>query len=168
MTNGKRNRSAGQGWERELAELFRTLGFPHVVTSRSESKSRDDAKVDLMNKDERRHGPFLFNVQAKNTVGHLPYAKLLSEMPEEQDLGVVNVIIHKQTKRVKDKFVTQGKFSIMPLEQFLVILQLAMKSGLTVNYIKSSYDQLPKTVEQSTKGRVPKAILPKARPKASS
>ena len=27
MTNGKRNRSAGNGWERELAELFRTFDF---------------------------------------------------------------------------------------------------------------------------------------------
>lgn len=120
-TNGKRNRSAGNGWERELAELFRSLGFTDVVTSRAESRARDAQKVDLMNKDERNNGRLPYNVQAKNTTNHLKYGKVLSEMPNTPN--VVNVILHKQTEKTGNRFICKDKFAILKMEDFITIVK---------------------------------------------
>lgn len=121
MPGGKRNRQAGHGFERELAKLFRELGFKHVVTSRSESKSRDDQKIDLINKDEYENGRFPYNVQAKNAVGHLPYGKILAEIPHLP--GIINVIIHNQTEKVGEKFMPRDKFAILKLDDFVSLIQ---------------------------------------------
>jgi hypothetical protein len=121
MTNGKRNRSAGNGWERELADLFRKLGFNHVVTTRSESRSRDAQKIDLMNKDERDNGRLPYNIQAKNTTNHLKYGKVLSEMPTTPN--VINVILHKQTAKVGTRFVCKDKFAILKMDDFISIVK---------------------------------------------
>jgi len=120
--NGKRNRSAGNGWERELAELFRAIGFPHVVTTRSESRSRDAQKIDLMNKNEGVVGRLPYNVQAKNTTGHLKYAKVMSEMPVEK--GIVNVILHKQTERSGIRFICRDKFAILKMDDFINMVRM--------------------------------------------
>lgn len=120
-TNGKRNRQAGHGLELELARKFREIGFPHVVTTRSESRSRDNQGIDLINSDERVNGRFPFNVQSKNTTSNVPYAKLLADMPVVPD--VVNVVIHKQTARVNDRFIGRGKYAILNLEDFLELVR---------------------------------------------
>ena len=122
MTNGRRNRNAGHNWERQLARMFQQVGFPHVVTARSESKSRDDQKVDLINRDEAKHGRFPFNVQAKCTTTSLPYPKVLDEMPT--DRGVINVILHKQTGKTETgRFVPRGKYAILHMDDFMFLLK---------------------------------------------
>jgi hypothetical protein len=121
MTNGKRNRSAGNGWERELAEIFRKLGFPHIVTTRSESRSRDAQKIDLMNKDERTNGRFPYNVQAKNVTGHLKYGKVMAEMATTPN--VINVILHKQTEKVGSRFIVKDRFAILRMDDFIDIVK---------------------------------------------
>jgi hypothetical protein len=124
-----RNRSAGHGWELEMARFFRELGFPHVVTTRSESRSRDASKVDLMNKEERTNGQFVFNVQAKNMVGHVKYAKLLDEMPKED--GIINVVAHKQTqKNESGRFMGRGKYIIMNMDDFKSIVELILRNHI--------------------------------------
>lgn len=128
--SSNRNRSAGHGWERELAKCFHILGFPHVVTSRSESRSRDAQGVDLVNKDERLNGQFPFNVQAKNMVGHIKYAKLLSELPTET--GVLNVVLHKQTEKHGARFRTQGAYAILPIADFFSLLSVIQQAGIVL------------------------------------
>lgn len=129
MTNGARNRRAGHNFERELAEFFKGLGYSHVVTARSESRSRDDQKVDLMNSREDRNGRFVFNVQAKNTTAHVRYAKVLSEMPTED--GVINIIFHKQTERSDTgRFVPRGKYVIMTMTDFEKLMKLYAKHNI--------------------------------------
>lgn len=118
---GKRNRQAGHNFELEIAREFRELGFPHVVTTRSESRSRDDQKIDLMNKDEAKNGRFPFNVQVKNSTVHLRYAKILSELPSTP--GVINVVIHKQTEKVNERFLPKGKYAILHLSDFLSMVR---------------------------------------------
>lgn len=120
MTNGKRNRSAGHKWERTLVDEFKQLGFPHVVTTRSESRSRDAQKIDLMNKDELINGRFPFNVQAKTTTNHVKYAKLLAEMPSV--VGVTNIVIHKQTQKVGTRFQPVGMYVVMMFSDFKQLL----------------------------------------------
>lgn len=129
MTNGKRNRSAGHKWERQLAESFRLIGFPHVVTTRSESKSRDDQKIDLMNVDEGKNGRFPYNIQAKNSTISLKYMKILSEMPKGEGL---NVIIHNQTKKQGTRFITQGQYAILSLEDFMYMVKMIRSYGEAV------------------------------------
>lgn len=128
MTPGKRNRTAGSNWERELVKFFRELNFPHVVTTRSESRARDARKIDLMNEEERTNGQFVFNVQAKNATGHLKYAKILSEMPTET--GIINLIAHKQTEKTNERFLPKGKFVIMHLDDFEKVVQLLNKHNI--------------------------------------
>lgn len=119
-TNGKRNRTAGHAWERaSVTKLKDTKAFPHVVTSRSESKARDDAKVDLMNKDELINGRLSYNIQCKNTTTSLPYPKLLAEMPND---GYINVLFHNQTKKVGGRFMSKGQYAMLSLEDFIRLI----------------------------------------------
>lgn len=126
-TNGKRNREAGLEFERYRAEQYRALGYPNAVTTRSESKSRDDQKIDIMNRDEWQNGRLPYNEQCKCTTGTLPYAKLLSELPSVP--GVINVVTHRQTKkmtegRFKGKFLIQGEYAIMSLDDFNTLVAI--------------------------------------------
>lgn len=114
----KRNRRAGHNWERECVEILSEF-FPHIVTSRSESRSRDDQKVDLINKDEYENGRLPIQIQCKTTVNSVNYSKLLDEMPKGD-----NVVLHKRTvKSEKGKFVTKGKYAIMEIDLFLKLLK---------------------------------------------
>ena len=45
MSNANRNK--GNGYERTLAIRYRELGFPDCVTSRSQNRRLDDAKIDI-------------------------------------------------------------------------------------------------------------------------
>ena len=67
--NLKRNRTRGHDYERLIANELRELGFPGVVTSRSESKSFDDKKVDLIDTE----GKLFFNPQLKSTINTPDY-----------------------------------------------------------------------------------------------
>ncbi len=145
-TNGKRNRSAGGNWERKLAEIFRNIGFPHVVTTRSESRSRDNQKIDLINKDEAKNGRFQYDVQAKSVTGHLRYAKVMAEM--ENHPGCIPVIIHRQTEKVNNRFVVRNEFAIVHLSDFLTLVQQRDESRPTRD-----------SMAHGLKGRAKKAIL---------
>lgn len=132
-----RNRVAGHNWERKLAQTFRELGYPNIVTSRKESRSRDDQKVDLINENEAKNGRFVFNVQAKNSTQSLCYPKLLAEQP--QDDTIINVIIHKHTqKSASGSFMGTGNYAILKLADFFTLIELINKHNLlTPDVIKA-------------------------------
>lgn len=116
-----RNRSAGNGWEREVAELFRMNGFKDVITTRLGSRELDNKKIDLMNSTTSTAGRLPYNVQCKNYSKSLAYSKLLAELPTEE--GISNVVIHKQTKKsAKGRFILNGKYAIMHLEDWFAIV----------------------------------------------
>ena len=116
-TNGKRNKSAGSGWERTLAERFRQIGFKDVITTRQGSRELDNLKIDLMNSNTSAEGRLKYNVQAKNIKGHIPYAKVIRELPKEN--GIINVICHKQTIKVGTRFLPVDNFAILYLDDWL-------------------------------------------------
>lgn len=120
MSNGKRNRTAGHKWERTCAKRLREAGFTHVVTSRAESKSRDDSKVDLMNKDEYKNGRLPYNFQCKSTTQNTNYYKLLKELP--QGSPELNIILHEKTEKRGEKFVKVGEFAIMEADAFFELI----------------------------------------------
>lgn len=122
VLNGKRNRQSGHKWERDVAKVFRDLGYTHVVTTRSESRSRDAQKIDLINKDEATNGRLPFNIQAKCSNTHVKYAKLLSEMPTNE--GVMNIVLHRQTEKKDIRFFTKRHYAIMFMEDFLELIKL--------------------------------------------
>jgi len=121
-TPGKRNRIAGHNWERECVKIFREVGFPHVVTSRSENKKRDADKIDLMNTDEIENGLLRYSVQCKTLSTSAPYPKLLTEMKSLK--GAIKVILHKQTKKSeKGKFVETGRYAVMHMDDFMDLIK---------------------------------------------
>lgn len=119
-TNGKRNRIAGQNFERALVKAF-SLFYPHVATSRSVSRVRDAEKVDLAHPDELKYGRFPYNVQAKNYSRAIKYPKLLSELPKVD--GVINVILHKQTEKKNGRFMPVGSYAIMAQDDFMELVR---------------------------------------------
>lgn len=70
-------RNKGHRYETKIAQELRNLGFTDVVTSRSESKSMDDKKVDLVD----RSGKLPCYIQLKNTVNIPQYHAIKKECP---------------------------------------------------------------------------------------
>lgn len=121
-TPGKRNRVAGHNWELECVKIFKNIGYPSVVTSRSENKKRDADKIDLMNTDEIENGLFPYSVQCKTQTITAPYPKLLSEMKNFKN--AIKVILHKQTKKSdKGKFIETGRYACLNMNDFIKLVE---------------------------------------------
>lgn len=117
----RNNRTAGHNFEREVTKEFRELGFHACSTSRLESRSRDNAKVDLCNTDEHLHGRLPYNVQCKTIVGNADYRNFLAEMPKGKE---VNVVIHKSTKKTPGGLFKQvGQYAILTKADFYQIVE---------------------------------------------
>lgn len=102
----RNNRTAGNNFERLIANELKVF-FPDVVTSRFESKSMDDKKVDLC-------FTGIYSFQLKNSKVNLDYAAIIDSMPQSG----INVIIHRKTKKSKKNFLTVGDFAILRKEDF--------------------------------------------------
>ena len=103
-----RNRTAGNGYELEFIKKIKHI-WENAVSSRSESRSLDAAKVDVCNTP-----PFQF--QCKLTQ-QTPNVNLLDEMPEGD-----NVIVWGKTEKANKNFVKKGDYVIMKLETFIDLL----------------------------------------------
>ena len=79
---GARNRQRGNTYERKIAQELRDLGFNGVVTSRSESKTMDNNKVDLIDTDNKL--PVM--IQLKKTTTTPQYFSIVKEttVPKEK------------------------------------------------------------------------------------
>lgn len=75
--NLKNNRRRGNSYEVKIAKELRELGFPGIVTSRSESKATDDKKIDFVDTENK----FPIYLQAKRTIQTPNYLKISSECP---------------------------------------------------------------------------------------
>jgi len=89
------NRDAGHRFERDTANAMRKCGFVDCVTSRAESKSLDDAGIDLCNT-----GPLA--VQCKRTKKQPRFCDLLKRMDgackTHRLAGNVPVVYHKTAR----------------------------------------------------------------------
>lgn len=72
--NGNYCREKGNSYERKIAKELTELGFD-VVTSRSESKSMDDNKIDLIDKSKK----LPINIQLKKVINTPNYFSIRSE-----------------------------------------------------------------------------------------
>jgi hypothetical protein len=111
---GGRNRVAGSNLERDSVKLLKPL-FPKACTSRSESRNRDNQKVDLCHTGN-------LNVQCKNYSKPIKYDEVLDEMPNEK--GQMNVIFDRQTRKhpTSGRFMKKGEYVHMHLEDFITLI----------------------------------------------
>lgn len=75
-----------------------------------------------MNRDEHKNGVLPIEFQCKTTCNRSPYDILLNEMPGEK----YKCILHNLTHKTKTgKFTTTGSYAILPLDDFIEILNKA-------------------------------------------
>jgi len=144
MTNGKRNRVAGNNLERSLVRDF-SLFYPYVSTSRNVSRARDAEKIDLASIDELKYGRFPYNIQAKNYARPIRYPKILSELPVID--GIINVVIHKQTQKIGTRFMPVGTYAILPYDDFMKMVAYRNAFDMLIENLKSDdirVSELPK------------------------
>lgn len=114
MTN--RNRDKGNGYERQIAQELRELGFTDVGTSRLLSKATDDNKIDLVF--QNKSCPL--NIQIKKTTNTPQYFKIRSESTE--DPKKFCLFWNKQIKKNKN-FGSEGECVIMDKSLFYELIK---------------------------------------------
>lgn len=130
-TNGKRNRAAGHQYERDVAKMFRAMGFEFVQTSRACAPLRDKIGIDLANEDELKNGRLPYNIQLKSLSKAANYLQLLEGIPEEP--GQINIVLHRATVRSKSRFFVSGEYAFLKQSDLLLLLY-RIQSAL--NYLK--------------------------------
>ena len=109
--NLKRNRARGNAYEVQIAKELRDLGFTGVVTSRSESKSMDDRKVDLVDVENK----LFFNPQLKATINTPDYFGILNSCPFKDKPFVKK---KKKIKPTESTFRSVGEVVMIPKDFF--------------------------------------------------
>ena len=112
-----RNRDKGNGYERQIAKELRELGFEGIKTSRSESKSTDDDKIDFVD----TKGQFPVYLQAKKTVNIPNYFKIRSECSKNPEDFCI--IWNKQEKKNKN-FSSVGELVMISKQLFYKLIKL--------------------------------------------
>ena len=98
-----RNRNAGNGYERQIAQELRDMGF-EAVTSRQESRSLDAAGVDLVT-------TFPLAPQMKVSINQPNAHKILTVTEAE-------IIFYKRIEKAGSKFMPRGEYVILRKEDF--------------------------------------------------
>lgn len=108
-------RAKGHRYEYEIIKLFKELGYTECVSSRSESKRLDDAKVDLC----YTH-PWYVQCKAVEKLSNLH--TILDSMPKKK--GLHNLVFHKRSR--------QGSIVAMKTEAFVHIVKLLIEHGAII------------------------------------
>ena len=111
------SRTKGHSYETKIAKEFRELGYTGVVTSRSESKSMDDKKVDLIDTE----GKLPYYVQLKKTQNTPPYHQISAECPLKDKPLIL--IWDKQVKK-QVNICSAGEVVIVPKEEFYKLIKI--------------------------------------------
>jgi hypothetical protein len=149
--SGPRNKNAGHEFERTIVKAMNAIGFTYASTSREQSRARDNEGVDIMNSKEYINGRLPYNLQCKNLAsntpdGKFPYAQILANMPEGEE---INVICHNQTvKRIsKDgktsRFITMGQYAHLGLRDFFTILHRLEMYRKAFKILNDYFDSIP-------------------------
>lgn len=116
--SGKYSRNKGHRYEQIIAKELRELGFPGVVTSRSESKKMDDMKVDIIDLDKR----LPFNAQLKCTSNTPSFFKIQSQCP----LKDKPFVLFWNSQKVKEGNInmsSEGELVMIPKEFFYELIK---------------------------------------------
>ena len=112
MSKKINNRRKGHGFERKMADWWRSQGFEDCKTARYESRMLDDMDIDLTHT-----GPFQVQLKAVEKLGVLH--NVLSEMPDNDQYSLV---FHKG--RMK------GVIVAMTLDDFGELLSMLVKNQI--------------------------------------
>lgn len=114
--SGAYNRNRGHRAEQKIVNELKELGFTGVVSSRSESKSADDNKIDIIDKENKL--PCL--IQIKHTLQTPQYFSIREEstVPNEEFC-----IIWDKQKRCETNIVTVGTAVIMDKRLFYKLIK---------------------------------------------
>lgn len=111
---GKINsRAKGNSYELRIINLFKSLGWTEACSSRSESKRKDDAGIDICYSD-----PFYIQCKAVENLGSAH--STLNAMP--RDRGKINLVFHKKNRA--------GTVVSMKMDDFVNILTKLIESGV--------------------------------------
>lgn len=111
------SRTKGHSYETKIARELRELGYTGIVTSRSESKSTDDKKVDLIDTEDK----FPYYVQLKCTQNTPAYHQISAECPLKDKPFIL--IWNKQVKK-QTNICSAGEVVILPKEEFYKLIKL--------------------------------------------
>lgn len=111
-TKGRSARQKGHNYELQIRDFFKDLGWDKCVSSRSESKNKDDQGIDLCYTEP-------FNVQCKAVENLGSIHKVLSLMPQDTNY---NLVFHKRNR--------QGTIVAMTVEDFQSILEMLTKNQI--------------------------------------
>jgi hypothetical protein len=143
-TNGARNRSVGHAFELVTAKQIKGV-FPHIASTRSCNRARDNEGIDLCNKDEYKNGRLPYNIQCKSVTGNVQYLKLMNSMPKEK--GIMNVVFHryteKQVTKTGDKFYVKGEFAISRMVDYIELV----KAAEVLRHVMLHIDKLPQETQ---------------------
>lgn len=115
---GKQNKQRGSNFERKIAKELRELGFQGCVTSRAESKSTDDNKVDIIDKNKQL--PFDMQIQTKKTSSTPSYFGIREQSTVDKESFV---IIWSKTARKGEKMMTVGDCVMLPKSMFYKLIK---------------------------------------------
>lgn len=105
-------RKKGHSYELQIRDFFRELGWTKSVSSRSESKNKDDQGIDLCYTDP-------FNIQAKAVEKLGSIHDILERMPKDENY---NLVFHKKNRK--------GTIVAMTIEDFKEILEMLINNQI--------------------------------------
>lgn len=106
------SRVKGHSYELQIRDFFRELGWSNCVSSRSESKNKDDQGIDLCYTDP-------FNIQAKAVEKLGSIHDILARMPNDSNY---NVVFHKRNRK--------GTIVAMTMEDFKELVQMLISNQI--------------------------------------
>ncbi len=123
--NLKRNRARGNAYECKIAKELRELGYPGIVTSRSESKAMDNAKVDLIDTENK----LPINCQIKATIKYPNYLEIKKACPLKDKPFVLFWSVIKPTEST---FRSEGELVILEKSFFYKLLETYGKNNSNI------------------------------------
>ena len=110
----KKSKAKGGAFELEVAHKLREIGYPNVVSSRSESKTKDDQKIDLIDKD----GLLPCNIQCKYTQNLPNYFTIRDACPDKEKPFCL-----AWKKATNDGSHSEGTVMIIPINYFYDLIK---------------------------------------------
>jgi hypothetical protein len=106
------SRHKGNNYELQIRDWFKDLGWTKAVSSRSESKNKDDQGIDLCYTE-----PFSIQAKAVEKLGSIH--DILARMPKDDNY---NLVFHKRNRK--------GTIVAMTLEDFKELLEMLIQNQI--------------------------------------
>ncbi len=113
---GARNKAKGNAYERQIAQELRELGFTGVKTSRSESKSLDNNKVDIIDTE----GKLPVNIQLKKVMNTPQYFKIREESTVDPETFC---LFWNRQEKANVNFMSVGEVVFVPKSLFYKLIK---------------------------------------------